>query len=166
MARIHRDGQKRPVFIYRFLTTGMIDEKIYQRQVTKQGLSDSLMDSKAAGTSFSVDELRDLFQCHESTDCLTHDMLNCPCSHDGLNEVGVDEAEDSEPEEPTWQRASQVQEPRPKPSHNIKSLREYDHISPNTESLRELLCDDALYNTMQSSHISYCFLKKTALSVP
>ena len=29
-ARIHRDGQKRPVHIYRFLTTGTIEEKIYQ----------------------------------------------------------------------------------------------------------------------------------------
>lgn len=52
-----RDGQKRPVYIYRLLTTGTIDgeqwrrwqvvpfklvssEKIYQRQVTKMGLSD------------------------------------------------------------------------------------------------------------------------------
>ncbi|KAG8963765.1 helicase [Tulasnella sp. 419] len=43
MARIHRDGQKRDVFIYRLVTTGTIDEKIFQRQVTKIGLSDSLM---------------------------------------------------------------------------------------------------------------------------
>lgn len=37
MARIHRDGQKREVFIYRFLTIGCMDEKIFQRQLTKQG---------------------------------------------------------------------------------------------------------------------------------
>jgi len=36
---LYSDGQKRPVFIYRFLTAGTIDEKIYQRQVTKLGLS-------------------------------------------------------------------------------------------------------------------------------
>lgn len=45
MARIHRDGQKRHVYIYRLLTTGTIDEKIYQRQITKLGLSDQLMGS-------------------------------------------------------------------------------------------------------------------------
>lgn len=64
MARVHRDGQKRDVFIYRFMSeylsllknilffsdsiapftaTGSIDEKIYQRQVTKMGLSGALL---------------------------------------------------------------------------------------------------------------------------
>ena len=33
MARIHRDGQRRPCHIYRFLLTGVMDEKIFQRQV-------------------------------------------------------------------------------------------------------------------------------------
>jgi hypothetical protein len=55
------DGQKRSVYIYRFLTTGTIDgeilsafftnlianvpyaEKIYQRQITKLGLSSSTL---------------------------------------------------------------------------------------------------------------------------
>jgi len=57
--RVPRDGQKRSVYIYRFLTAGTIDgkslyltmvmpvanvpiaEKIYQRQITKLGLSNS-----------------------------------------------------------------------------------------------------------------------------
>lgn len=43
MARIHREGQARPVFIYRLLLSGTIEEKIYQRQLTKIGLSDALM---------------------------------------------------------------------------------------------------------------------------
>lgn len=51
MARVHRDGQKRPVFIYRLLLTGTIDEKIYQRQITKQGLADSFMDPTKQDTS-------------------------------------------------------------------------------------------------------------------
>lgn len=36
MARVWRDGQKKDVHIYRLLTTGTIDEKIFQRQVVKQ----------------------------------------------------------------------------------------------------------------------------------
>lgn len=43
MGRIHRDGQKKECFIYRFITTGTIDEKIFQRQITKIGLADSVM---------------------------------------------------------------------------------------------------------------------------
>lgn len=117
MARVHRDGQKRPVFIYRFLTTGMIDEKIYQRQVTKQSLSDTLMDSKASGSAFSLEELRDLFRCHEDTDCLTHDMLQCPCKHDGQNqsstalqETGDSEDEQGDSESVSWVKASQIKQ--------------------------------------------------------
>ncbi|KAG2131398.1 P-loop containing nucleoside triphosphate hydrolase protein, partial [Suillus bovinus] len=82
MARIHRDGQKRPVFIYRFLTAGTIDEKIYQRQVTKIGLSNSLMGSGSSGSksdSFSRKDLRDIFRVHPETGCNTHDLLDCGC---------------------------------------------------------------------------------------
>ncbi|OAX36093.1 hypothetical protein K503DRAFT_721959 [Rhizopogon vinicolor AM-OR11-026] len=82
MARIHRDGQKRPVFIYRFLTAGTIDEKIYQRQVTKIGLSNSLMGSGSSGSksdSFSRKDLRDIFRVHPDTGCNTHDLLDCDC---------------------------------------------------------------------------------------
>ena len=35
MARVWRDGQKRDVHIYRFLSTGSIEEKMYQRQILK-----------------------------------------------------------------------------------------------------------------------------------
>ena len=34
MARIHRDGHRRPVNIYRFLMAGGMDENIFQRQIT------------------------------------------------------------------------------------------------------------------------------------
>nr|KIR48900.1 DNA repair and recombination protein RAD54B [Cryptococcus bacillisporus CA1280] len=85
MARIHRDGQRRPVYIYRFLTTNAIDEKIYQRQITKTGLSDQMMDHKhsekqTSKDSFSAAELRDIFTLNVRTDgCQTHDLLGCQC---------------------------------------------------------------------------------------
>lgn len=52
---IFSDGQKRPVFIYRFLTAGTIDEKIFQRQVTKIGLSNC----ELSGPSYLSSELTD-----------------------------------------------------------------------------------------------------------
>ncbi|KAK0495192.1 P-loop containing nucleoside triphosphate hydrolase protein [Armillaria luteobubalina] len=82
MARCHRDGQKRPVYIYRFLTAGTIDEKIFQRQVTKLGLSNSLMGSGSGSSksdSFTRKDLRDIFRIHPDTLCNTHDLLECPC---------------------------------------------------------------------------------------
>ncbi|KAG9246250.1 SNF2 family N-terminal domain-containing protein [Calycina marina] len=79
MARIHRDGQKLPVKIYRFLMAGGMDEKIYQRQVTKMGLADSVVDGKKNEASFSAEELRDLFRLDLKDGCQTHDLLGCEC---------------------------------------------------------------------------------------
>ena len=84
MARIHRDGQQKPVYIYRFLTTGTIDEKIYQRQLTKMGLSDSLMsntiDKKNETDSFTTEELKALYGIENDTISGTHDLLECNCN--------------------------------------------------------------------------------------
>ncbi|KAH6914098.1 RAD54B protein [Coprinopsis sp. MPI-PUGE-AT-0042] len=82
MARCHRDGQKRPVFIYRLITAGTIDEKIFQRQITKLGLSASLIGSDGSASksdSFSKKDLRDIFRIDPNTSCNTHDLLECPC---------------------------------------------------------------------------------------
>ncbi|KAI8615559.1 SNF2 family N-terminal domain-containing protein [Chytriomyces sp. MP71] len=74
MARVWREGQKMPVKIYRFLTTGSIEERIFQRQISKMGLSDALMDQAGEGagaTKFSKEELRDLFTFSKDVECLS-----------------------------------------------------------------------------------------------
>lgn len=83
MARIHRDGQKRHCRIYRFLLKGGLEEKIWQRQVTKIGLADSVMDKKGGTSHFSKDELRDLFRLDENSQCQTHELLGCDCGGRG-----------------------------------------------------------------------------------
>ncbi|XP_067934521.1 DNA repair and recombination protein RAD54B-like [Watersipora subatra] len=83
MSRVWRDGQKKPVYIYRLLTTGTIEEKIYQRQVSKQTLGNSVIDSfKEAEVKFSQSELKDLFTFQPHTACDTHQMLKCNCQED------------------------------------------------------------------------------------
>ena len=77
MARIWRDGQRKNVFIYRFLTVGTIEERIFQRQITKCGLADSVVDEIDSGNGFSRKELKDLFSLVMDTECLTHDLLGC-----------------------------------------------------------------------------------------
>ncbi|KAM9096628.1 DNA repair and recombination protein RAD54B isoform 2-T2 [Sarcophilus harrisii] len=81
MARVWRDGQKHSVHIYRLLTTGTIEEKIYQRQISKQGLSGAVVDLSKTSEhiQFSVEELKNLFTLHEDSDCVTHDLLDCEC---------------------------------------------------------------------------------------
>ncbi|XP_071561970.1 DNA repair and recombination protein RAD54B isoform X1 [Temnothorax nylanderi] len=85
MARIWRDGQKRNVYIYRLLTTGTIEEKIYQRQISKASLCESVVDLNRLGSlKLSTAELKDLFTLASDTNSLTHDLMNCSCS--GQNE--------------------------------------------------------------------------------
>jgi len=43
MARIWRSGQKKPCYIYRLFSTGTIEEKMFQRQIFKNEMADSLM---------------------------------------------------------------------------------------------------------------------------
>ncbi len=84
MARIHRDGQKRPCVIYRFVMAGGLDEKIWQRQTTKLGLASNIMDKKGGTSNFTKEELKDLFRLDEGLSCQTHDLLGCGCEGRGL----------------------------------------------------------------------------------
>ncbi|CAB4042599.1 Hypothetical predicted protein, partial [Paramuricea clavata] len=82
MARVWRDGQRKKVRIYRLLTTGTIEEKIYQRQISKQELSGAVADTNVSSKrqDFSREDLKDLFTLHTKTTCLTHELLNCSCT--------------------------------------------------------------------------------------
>lgn len=71
-------------FFVSCVCVGSIEERIFQRQVSKQGLSGTVVDlgKGAEHTSFSTSELRDLFTLTD-TPCITHDLLACSCSMDG-----------------------------------------------------------------------------------
>lgn len=59
MARIWRDGQKKSVYIYRLLTSGTIEEKIFQRQICKTGLSEAIVNpDNQNNTKLSFDQLK------------------------------------------------------------------------------------------------------------
>lgn len=86
MSRIWRDGQKKGVFIYRFILAASIEEKIFQRQLSKVALSGCVVDqnSKKEKLKLSNEELKDLFSIQHSIDvCATHELLNCSCNGDG-----------------------------------------------------------------------------------
>ncbi|KAG7661794.1 RAD54 [[Candida] subhashii] len=78
LARVWRDGQKKDCFIYRFISTGTIEEKIFQRQSMKLSLSSCVVDEKEdVERLFSADNLRQLFQFQPDTMCDTHETYNC-----------------------------------------------------------------------------------------
>ncbi len=78
LARIWRDGQQKHCFIYRFISTGTIEEKIYQRQSAKMQLSSCVVDSNEdVERLFSSENLRQLFQYNTSTVCETHETFKC-----------------------------------------------------------------------------------------
>lgn len=85
LARVWRDGQKKDCFVYRFIATGTIEEKIFQRQSHKQSLSSCVVDeAEDVERHFSLDSLRELFQYRPNTRSDTHDTFKCKrCKPDG-----------------------------------------------------------------------------------
>jgi Bromodomain len=75
-ARCWRDGQKKRCFTYRFLATGTVEEKIFQRQLSKEGLQ-SVVDDKEQVNALSTKDLRNLFKLRQGTPSDTHDKLRC-----------------------------------------------------------------------------------------
>ncbi|CAI7739319.1 unnamed protein product [Closterium sp. NIES-54] len=105
MARVWRDGQSKPVVIYRMLATGSIEEKIFQRQLMKGDVASAVGDgtappgtgnagrggsggggsgsSKSGAGYFTKEELHELFTLEQATTCDTLDLLlrsNSPLS--------------------------------------------------------------------------------------
>ncbi|QKX63417.1 uncharacterized protein TRUGW13939_10587, partial [Talaromyces rugulosus] len=89
LARVWRDGQKKDCFVYRFIATGSIEEKIFQRQSHKQSLSSCVVDSaEDVERHFSLDSLRELFQFKPDTRSDTHDTFKCKrCKPDGTQHI-------------------------------------------------------------------------------
>ena len=60
--RAHRLGQDKPVFVYKLIAAGSIEEKIVELQERKAGLADSILSEDVAGAAkFSDDDLDALF---------------------------------------------------------------------------------------------------------
>ena len=64
--------------IYRLLSTGTLEEKIFQRQAHKKALSSCVVDNEEdVERHFSLSELRDLFTLNENTKSDTHERFKC-----------------------------------------------------------------------------------------
>ncbi|KAL5707173.1 DNA helicase [Ranunculus cassubicifolius] len=59
--RVWRYGQVKPVFAYRLMAHGTMEEKIYKRQVTKEGLAARVVDKQQVYRTMSKEEMLHLF---------------------------------------------------------------------------------------------------------
>ncbi|EME88518.1 uncharacterized protein MYCFIDRAFT_46188 [Pseudocercospora fijiensis CIRAD86] len=66
--RAWRLGQKREVLIYRLMTAGTIEEKIYHRQIFKQFLTNKILKDPKQRQTFQLKDLHDLFTLGDSAD--------------------------------------------------------------------------------------------------
>ncbi|KAL4615457.1 hypothetical protein ACB092_07G126200 [Castanea dentata] len=96
-ARVWRDGQKKRVYIYRFLSTGSIEEK---RQMSKEGLQKVIQQEQTDTTQvnfLSTEDLRDLFTFHENARSEIHEKMNCiRCQNYNEKTESVEEGDENE----------------------------------------------------------------------
>ncbi|CAK7264392.1 DNA repair protein rhp26 [Sporothrix epigloea] len=69
--RAWRLGQKKEVTIYRLMTAGTIEEKIYHRQIFKQFLTNKVLKDPKQRTNFGLHDLHDLFSLGSYEDGVT-----------------------------------------------------------------------------------------------
>lgn len=106
MARVWRDGQKKPCFVYRFLSTGTIEEKIFQRQAHKKALSSTVVDQEDdVARHFTINDLRDLFKIEENTVSDTHDKFKCRRCVNGVEMKGPPEQSDCNSDLSEWRHS-------------------------------------------------------------
>lgn len=115
LARVWRDGQKKDCFVYRFIATGSIEEKIFQRQSHKQSLSSAVVDSmEDVERHFSAENLRELFSFDGNTRCSTHDTFKCKrckvvVGEDGKGEAAAGQHKTSRMQGKAWKQVIKAQ---------------------------------------------------------
>ncbi|KAI4155983.1 MAG: hypothetical protein LQ341_000076 [Variospora aurantia] len=170
MARIHRDGQKRNCFIYRLLMAGGMDEKIWQRQIVKMGLANNIMDHKEETSSFTREDLRDLFRLDEKSTCQTHELIGCSCEGRGADFVDIDDFPEVDGL-PCINDGVQEAEKSKAAAHAAReALMAYTHVDTSKfaeggdEDREVLIKDDVLLRTLkdEGNRISFVFSKTSA----
>uniref|UniRef100_A0A8C1ZVW9 DNA excision repair protein ERCC-6-like n=1 Tax=Cyprinus carpio TaxID=7962 RepID=A0A8C1ZVW9_CYPCA len=90
--RAYRIGQTKNVIIYRLITCGTVEEKIYRRQVFKESLiRQTTGDKKNPFRYFSKQELQDLFKLKDTRSSTTQQQLQAMHAHHRHSDTSLDQ---------------------------------------------------------------------------
>lgn len=167
LARIYREGQQRDTYVYRMITCGTIEEKIYQRQITKTALSGRVVDTKkdSSSTKFSDEELKDLFGTENLTfdSCNTHEIIQCTCDGSGIiipstSQEFLDENLSDDDEVSPYHIKLEETPVKNKDALKMHELMKWEHHNhPISDTVLEELCLKNL-----TDHINFIFKNETA----
>ncbi|KAL6257217.1 hypothetical protein P5V15_012144 [Pogonomyrmex californicus] len=129
--RIYRFGQKKPCYVYRFLAAGTMEEKIYNRQVTKLSLSCRVVDEQQIERHYSNHNLNELYTFEPYSDeekptlnlpkdrllaeifLKYKDLVENYHEHDSLLENKAEEELDEEERKQAWLEYEEEKKGRP-----------------------------------------------------
>ena len=60
--RAYRIGQDKPVFVYKLLATGTVEDKMLELQARKAGLADQLLSGVASDAALNAQDFEELFR--------------------------------------------------------------------------------------------------------
>merc|ERR1711971_473002 len=85
--RSYRIGQVNDVMVYRFVTCGTIEERMYRRQIKKVALLKSITNASDQTRYFSDKELRDVFTLENPLESRTHKQLESLAQNQPIDEA-------------------------------------------------------------------------------
>ena len=115
--RAWRIGQERDVTIYRLITSGTVEEKIYQRQIYKQFLSHKILKDPKQKRFFHSKIIGDLFRLDDSVDDNTETGA---MFSDVTDEILASDTTNKGNENATWKK---------KPSNKKKSKKDKEELT-------------------------------------
>ncbi|CEG47162.1 transcriptional regulator atrx [Plasmopara halstedii] len=72
MCRSYRFGQTKPVFVYRFVTMGTMEKKVYDLQIRKEGVAKRIVDEMTTERRYMTSELQQYFSVNDFEKSLVH----------------------------------------------------------------------------------------------
>jgi DNA excision repair protein ERCC-6 len=91
--RSWRIGQDKDVAVYRFLSAGTIEEKMYHRQLFKQFVSNKVLSDPNSRKFFNSKSLADLFLLGDEDSCSTLEMFDAVDAGDEETTAATDDGE-------------------------------------------------------------------------